>query len=108
MEIREAQEMFPSMEMGEAYRRWKELRGEEPTFLTTGDPTLEATKAELRISSTKPCSQEGCGGKMILESICSSCVEGRAGYKSKWTCSVCLHRELSKQDYMECLKELSG
>lgn len=94
--------------MGEAYRRWKVARGEQPApLLSTADTTLKDVKQFLREGAKKPCTQEGCDGTMELESVCSGCVEGRLGYKSKWTCIVCLHRELSKKDYLEWLKILS-
>jgi len=107
-EIRDAQKAFPGVEMGEAYRRWKAERGETATILTTDDKTVEATKKTLKEAAKKPCTQPGCDGEMILESVCGGCVEGKAGYLSKWTCSKCLFRELSKKGYLEWLKELSG
>lgn len=105
-EIRKALKEFPGMEMGAAYTKWKEARGEVATFLSTGDKTLEEAKQTIRESAWKTC--EKCGGKAILESVCSGCVEGKKGYKSKWTCEECLHRELSTKEFMECLKELSS
>jgi NADH:ubiquinone oxidoreductase subunit F (NADH-binding) len=74
-------------------------------MLSTDDPTIEAVKQvfkELR----RPCDK--CDGTQYLESVCGGCVEGRAGYKSKWTCNKCLHRELSKKEYMEWLKDLTS
>lgn len=107
-EIQEAVKTYPRLEMGEAYRTWKELRGESATMLTTGDKTVEYAKASLKEAAKKPCTVGGCDGEMILEAVCGGCVEGRAGFKSKWTCSKCLYRELSKKEFMEWLKELSG
>lgn len=107
-EIREALAEYPDLEMGEAYRRWKNARGEEPTYIHTGMEELHKIKAELRKSATRPCDQVGCPGIQHLEGICSGCIEGRKGYKSKWTCDECLHRELSKKEFLEWLKELSG
>src|SRR3989304_2010172 len=100
-EVRQATKEFPGVEIGEAYRRWKELRGEQPLpKFSTGDRTLKLSKQYLLEKAKKPCEQEGCDGVRELESICAGCVEGRLGYKSKWTCSKCLHRELSKKDYL--------
>jgi len=107
-EIRDAIRTYPGVEMGEAYRRWKEVRGEKATMLQTGDKTIEAIKGVLKEAAKKPCTQDDCKGMMVLESICGGCVEGRKGYKSKWVCEECLHRELSKKDYMEWLKDLSS
>jgi len=106
-EVREAVKEYPAMEIGAAFRRWKEARGEKATMLSTGDKSVEAARQVLKEAAKKPCTQAGCDGEMILESVCNGCVEGKAGFKSKWTCSKCLFRELSKKDYLECLRELS-
>jgi len=106
-EIIEAQKVYPGMEIGKAYRQWKEARGEKATMITTGDKTIEAAKQVLKQSAKKPCTQPGCDGEMVLESVCGGCVEGKAGYLSKWTCSKCLFRELSKKGYLEWLRELN-
>ena len=105
--IQEAVKAYPGREMGEAYRLWKEARGEKATMLTTGDKTIEAAKQVLKESAKKPCTQDGCDGEMILESVCNGCVEGKAGFLSKWICSKCLYRELSKRGFLEWLKELN-
>ena len=107
-EIQEAIKAYPEeRNMSIAYRLWKEARGEKATMLSTGDKSVEAARQVLKESAKKPCTQAGCDGEMILESVCNGCVEGKAGFKSKWTCSKCLFRELSKKDYLECLRELS-
>jgi len=106
-EIQEAVKEFPDLEMGEAYTKWKELRGEKGIMLSTGDKELQITKAILKKSARKPCTQEGCKGTMTLESVCGGCAEGKKGWKSKWVCEECLHREFSKKDYMEILRELT-
>jgi hypothetical protein len=105
-EIRKASAEFPDMEMGAAYAKWKEARGEEAVFLQAGDKSVEDAKRALIETAWKLC--EKCGGKAILESICGGCVEGKKGYKSKFTCEDCLHRELSKEEYIWWLKELSS
>jgi hypothetical protein len=105
LEISLAVKDFPQDEMGAAYDKWKAARGEKPVMLSTDDPTIEASKMVLRELS-RPCDK--CDGTQHLESVCGGCVEGRAGYKSKWTCDKCLHRELSKKEYMEWLQELSS
>lgn len=107
IEISKATGKYPNLEIGEAYRKWKTERGEVATMLSTGDETIEASRRVLAKASKKPCTAQGCDGEMILESICAGCVEGKHGYKSKWTCEKCLYRELSKKDYMEWLRELS-
>ncbi len=107
-EIRFATEVYPTLEVGQAYARWKEERKERATSLNTGDKSVEQAKQALRKAAKKLCTQQGCEGIMVLEGICNGCVEGKVGYKSKWTCEKCLHRELSKKDYWEWLKELSG
>jgi len=107
-EIQEAVKTYPGMEMGEAFRQWKEARGEKATILTTGDKQVEAVKQILKEAAKKPCTQNGCDGEMTLESVCNGCVEGKAGFRSKWTCSKCLFRELLKEDYLQLLKELSN
>jgi hypothetical protein len=106
-EIQEAVKAYPGREMGEAYRLWKAVRGEKAITLKTGDKAVEVAKNALKVATKTPCIQPGCDGEMELESVCGGCVEGRAGYKSKRTCGKCLFRELSKKDYLECLRELS-
>jgi len=106
VEVQEAIRTNPGMEMGEAYRRWKEARGETATMLTTAMDL--PSKEDLNHHLDLPCTKEGCGGIMVLEGVCGGCVEGRAGYKSKWTCPKCLHRELSKKGLYEWARELSG
>jgi len=106
-EIVEAQKAYPGREMGNAYRLWKELRGEKANILVTGDKNIEAVKHTLKEAAKKPCTQPGCDGEMTLESVCGGCVEGKAGFLSKWTCSKCLFRELSKKDFLTWLRELS-
>ncbi len=106
-EIQEAIAAYPRLEMGEAYRTWKELRGESATMLSTGDKSIEVAKTVLKEAAKKPCTAPGCDGEMILEAVCSGCVEGRAGFLSKWTCEKCLYRELSKKEFMDWLKELA-
>lgn len=106
-EIQEAVKAYPGREMGEAYRLWKAIRGEKAIMLQSGDKRIEAAKQVLKENAKKPCTQAGCDGEMTLESVCSGCVEGKAGYKSKFTCSKCLYRELLKKDYLEILRELS-
>lgn len=108
IEIQTATKLYPGLEIGEAYTKWKEARGEKATWLRTDDPTIEESKTALKESAKKPCTQAGCGGTMTLEAVCGSCVEGRRGYLSKWTCEECLHRELSKKGYLEWLQELSN
>ena len=110
LEIRQARFASPGMEIGAAYKKWKELRGETAEMLlsATGGPLKKAMQdltAQLR---ERPCSKTGCGGTQRLETICSGCVEGRAGYKTKWTCSTCLHRDLSKENIDEWMLKLSS
>lgn len=108
MEVQEAKNEFPELEIGEAYRRWKKIRGQNAVLLQTSDETIEKTKDILkRETGRKPCTQNDCDGTMELEGICGGCVEGRLGWKSKWICEKCLHRELSKKEYFEYLKELT-
>ena len=103
-EIKKAIAQYPDLEMGLAYKRWKEERGEKPTMLSTGDLSQTVASRTFRESGWKKCIK--CGGKAFIESVCGGCVEGRKGYKSKYTCEDCLHRELSTQEYSEALLEL--
>ncbi len=106
LDIKEAHRLYSKLEIGEAYKKYKEERGEKAELLYTGDKNVVNIKQMLKESAKRPCDK--CDGEQILESVCGGCVEGKAGYKSKWTCSKCLHRELSKKDYLEWLKELSS
>jgi hypothetical protein len=105
-EVQQAIEAYPQDEMSESYRRWKETRGEEPTSLHTNDPTIVIAKQVIQQQAWRPC--EKCGGRAVLEAVCGGCVEGRKGFKSKFTCEACLHRELSKKEYTEWLKDLTS
>ncbi len=108
IDIQEAHRLYSKLEIGEAYKKYKEERGEKAELLYTGDKNVVNIKQMLKEMAKRLCDREGCDGEQILESVCGGCVEGKAGYKSKWTCSKCLHRELSKKDYLECLRELSS
>lgn len=110
VEIRQAAAENPAMEIGAAYKKWKKLRGESAERLVTAEQG--SLKKEIRDLITRlqerPCTREGCAGVQVLEAICTGCIEGQAGYKTKWTCRTCLHRDLSKKEYLEWLKELSS
>jgi len=110
LEIRLAAAASPGMEIGAAYKIWKTARGETPEMLLSSEEAplkkeMQALAARLR---ERPCSKVGCGGSQYLEAICSGCIEGRAGYKTKWTCRICLHRDLSKESIEEWLIKLSS
>jgi hypothetical protein len=96
-EIRLAAADFPGLEIGEAYRRWKKARGEEATALTTS--MHYQRKAFLEKYAIRPCSKDGCTGRQILEQLCGSSVEAKAGMSSAWTCEKCLFRQVYPQDY---------
>jgi hypothetical protein len=107
-DIREAVAAFPDEEMGEAYRKWCMITKKDFTLLNTNDPTLKAVKAVLHQAMRRPCNQPSCDGEQILEGVCEGCVEGKAGYRSKWTCNKCMHRELSKKIYLEWFETTEG
>ncbi len=109
-EIRAATKAYPGVEIGEAYRRWKEARGETATLLSSRDQAgpqkeLDELRAQL---FNRPCTRPGCAGTQALEPVCGGCIEGQAGYKTKWTCKLCMHRDLSKEGVEEWLVLLSG
>ena len=106
-EIREAQSIFPDLEIGEAYRQYKEAKGETATMLSAGDPELEKAKQMVMQTFRRPCNQPGCNGTQILEGVCEGCIEGKAGFRSKWTCELCMYRELSKRLYLDWYDELT-
>jgi hypothetical protein len=105
-EIREAASIFPELEIGAAYRKYKEAKGEKATMLSTGDESLEKAKEVILKTFRRPCDQPGCDGTQLLEGVCEGCVEGKAGFRSKWTCEKCMHRELSKKLYLDWYEEL--
>lgn len=109
-EIIQAGRAYPGMEIGAAYKKWKEARGGVSDRLLSGD--VDSLKKEIRSVASRlivrQCSVPGCGGAQKLESICPGCVEGQAGYKSKWTCGACMHRDLSREDINEWLIKLSS
>lgn len=105
-EIQEAVSIFPELEIGEAYKKYKEAKGEEAVMLSTSDPSIAALTQVILKTYVRPCDQPGCDGEQVLEGVCEGCVEGKAGFKSKWTCKKCMHRELSKKLYMDWYEEL--
>ena len=110
LEIRRAAAASPGMEIGAAYKKWKAALGETPEMLLSAEEA--PLKKEMQDLATRlrerPCSRAGCDGQQRLEAICSGCVEGKAGYKTKWTCRNCLHRDLSKETMDEWLIKLSS
>jgi hypothetical protein len=105
-EVREAHSIFPDLEIGEAYRQYKEAKGETASMLHTDDLSLQRAKAAILKTFVRPCTQPGCDGEQLLEGVCEGCVEGKAGFKSKWTCKKCMYRELSKRPYLDWYEEL--
>ena len=107
-DVREAQEAFPGMEMGEAYRKFmREIRKKEPSPpLTTGDKSLDAAKASIGKAFKRPCTQPGCSGEQVLQGVCEGCAAGKKGFRSVWECEECLTREYSKKNFMEWYHEL--
>jgi hypothetical protein len=110
LEIREAMKAHPGMEIGAAYKKWKAARGETPSMLSTGqDRNKEkAIASATRFIKERPCTRPGCTGIQTLEGVCRGCIEGQAGYKTKWTCTTCMHRDLSKETLEEWLIKLSS
>ena len=109
-EIRESVRENPGMEIGSAYKKWLTSRGRSPDLLLSGEiNTLKKeVEEQTRRLRERPCTREGCDGTQYLESVCAGCIEGQAGYKSKWTCKKCLHRDLSKEDLNQWLTKLSS
>jgi hypothetical protein len=109
-EIQQARFASPGMEIGAAFKKWKELRGETAEMLLsdTGGPLKKAMQDLAARLRERPCAKEGCDGSQRLEAICSGCIEGQAGYKTKWTCRKCLHRDLSKETMEEWILKLSS
>lgn len=108
-EVRAAAAAYPGVELGAAYAQWKAARGESVTPMSTKTTThSRALSAAIEKLSHRPCTRPDCPGTQKLESVCSGCVEGKAGYKTKWTCSTCMHRDLSKEDINECMTRLSS
>lgn len=109
-EVRLAAAASPGMEIGAAYKKWKAARGEPVEMLLSAE--INALRAEAKDALDKlqqrPCTAAGCDGTQRLESVCTGCVEGAAGYKTKWTCSKCMHRDLSKEDITAWLIKLSS
>ena len=110
LEIRQAVAAYPGMEIGAAWRKWKEARGEVAEMLHTSPDQTKQKEMSAAINKlrSRPCARPGCSGTQLLESICNSCVEGKAGYKTKWTCDTCMHRDLSKEGLAEWMLKLSS
>ena len=109
-EIRQAAREFPGLELGAAYRKWKEARGETPlpSLSSNKTDTEKAVAAFTTALRDRPCTRDGCEGTQRLEAICSGCIEGQAGYKTTWTCRTCLHRDLSRESIEEWMHKLSS
>jgi len=110
LEIRQATTAFPGMEIGAAYKKWKEGRGESAVMLNSAkqETLKKETQALYEQLHERPCTREGCDGTQHLEGVCGGCIEGQAGYKTKWTCKTCLHRDLSKEGLQEWMLKLSS
>lgn len=109
-DISQARAKYPGMEIGAAYRKLLAARGDAvPDQLPqhTGRER-QAILTEINRLRRRPCNRPGCTGTQFLESVCTGCVEGQAGYRSKWTCTACMHRELSKEDLNQWLTRLSS
>ena len=108
-DVREALVAFPGMEMREAYERFlREIKKQEPqALLSTGDKRLEAAKAAVKGTLRRPCTQEGCGGKQVLQGVCEGCAAGKKGFKTVWECEECLFREYSKIDFYAWFEQLA-
>lgn len=106
--VQKAAEKYPGMEMGAAFEKYMTEQGKKITYISTDDKTIQNSMREAVEKLKRPCRQEGCPGVEHLEGICNSCIEGRKGYRSKWICDECLHRELSKKEVLEWLVELSS
>ncbi|TSA45881.1 hypothetical protein D4R52_01640 [bacterium] len=110
IEIEQARAASPGMELGAAFKKWKDARAEPAEMLLSSEltPDKKAIKALTDRLLNRPCSRDCCAGTQRLEAVCSGCIEGRAGYKSKWTCSTCMHRDLAKESINEWLIKLSS
>lgn len=110
MEIRQATAASPGMEIGAAYKKWKDAQGAPAEMLLSYD--IARSKVALQNLTNRlrerPCTRPGCDGLQFLEAVCSGCVEGQAGYKTKWTCKTCMHRDLSKEALDKWLIKLSS
>ncbi len=109
-EIRIAHSTFPDLPLSSAFLKWKSARGESADISMIDHifkllPRVPARNSHL---FERPCTRVGCQGTQKLEGICRGCIEGQAGYKTKWTCRKCLHRDLSKEDLNEWLTGLSS
>ena len=109
-EIRQAAGAYPGMEIGAAYKKWKVAHGASASPMITAEQdklksAMDQVTSQLRV---RPCTRPGCDGHQILEPVCSGCVEGQAGYKVKWTCRKCMHRDLSKEDFNSWMKQLAS
>jgi hypothetical protein len=104
--LRHIETQFPGIGRRNAvilYNRYAALVSPPISF----DSLDEHQKKVLRYT-TAPCKKKGCRGTMFLEPVCPSCVEGKAGFNSSWTCSTCFLRELSKKDYSEWFDDAQG
>ena len=110
LEIRQAAAAYPGWGIGAAYKKWKEGKGETAALLHTTQNQAKQKEILAAINKlcSRPCSRPGCAGVQNLTSICGSCTEGKAGYKTKWTCNTCMTRDLSKEDMAAWLQKLSS
>ena len=106
-EIKEAKAIYPGMEIGEAYRRYKEAKGEKAEMLLSGDKEIEQVKKIALTLFKRPCTAEGCHGTQTLSGVCSGCLAAKKGFKTQWECDDCLHRDFSKETYLEVYERLT-
>ena len=108
-DMREAQIVFPGMEMRAAYEKFMvEVKKKPPRpRLSTSDPALRAAKATIMKTFRRPCNQPGCKGEQVLQGVCEGCAAGKKGFKSMWECEECLYREYSLKPYLDWYNELA-
>ncbi len=98
-DIREASAEYPGLEIGDAYNKWAQAHKKKIHPLSTADE--KERKALISAFTQRPCPQPGCSGVIHLEAICSSCIDAKKGYNSKWTCDTCDYLERSTKDFSE-------
>lgn len=101
-EVKKAIESYPFLEPEGAYKLWKEDRNENPLLISQIDTEYIARKEIAKLPSIS-CD---CGGKVIIETICSDCNNFRFGYRTKAKCLKCKREELSKSEFLDRLIEL--
>jgi hypothetical protein len=98
-QVRKAVAAYPGIPLDEAFEKWAKEHHVKHTVLKSSGAA--AREARIKKHTQKRCPAKGCKGTVHLEAICSSCLDAKKGYNSKWTCDTCDYLSRSQKDFSE-------